>query len=83
MSSTLSRRIRRIGILPTTFQETSKEVTVKKDGKKVQEIVTLRNPVRNYDLEMTNQQKDIIAAELISSARSARKARKNKLAKAA
>jgi antitoxin (DNA-binding transcriptional repressor) of toxin-antitoxin stability system len=83
MSSTLSRRIRRIGILPTTFQETTKEVTVKKDGKKVQEIVTLRNPVRNYDLEMTNQQKDIIAAELISSARSARKARKNQLKKAA
>jgi hypothetical protein len=51
MSTTLSRRLRRIGILQTTFNETQEQrlVTEIVEGKKqqVEKTITKRTPVRN------------------------------------
>lgn len=53
MSTTLSRRLRRIGILPTTFNETQEQrlVTEIVEGKKQQvtKTITKRTPVRHHE----------------------------------
>jgi hypothetical protein len=53
MSTTLSRRLRRIGLTPTTYNETQEQrlVTEIVDGKKqqVEKTITKRTAVRNHE----------------------------------
>lgn len=49
MSQTLARRIRRIGLLPTTFKETKETRLVKNaEGEEEEACIIKRKPVRHY-----------------------------------
>jgi hypothetical protein len=50
MSTTLARRIRRIGLLPTTYKEVHQEQLVRNDeGKEVAKTVVLHRPKRHRE----------------------------------
>lgn len=49
MATTLSRRIRRIGILPTTFIESTETRLVNEGGKEVEKEFKLKRPVRHRE----------------------------------
>jgi hypothetical protein len=50
MSKTLARKIRRIGILPSTYTEMTETRLVKDDkGKETTQQVTIHKPVRNRE----------------------------------
>jgi hypothetical protein len=49
MPTSMSRRIRRIGLLPTTYTETVEQVGVTKNGQKQVETITHRHPERNRE----------------------------------
>lgn len=83
MSSTLARRIRRIGLLPMTFEEITEEQRVRNEqGKWVMRPVKVSAPVINRQ-ELSLEEHGRKMVELINKARVARKARKQQLAKAA
>ena len=76
MSTTLARRIRRIGILPTTYETVVEQrLTKDENGKEVSLSVEIKKPVRNHeklDLEFLKLRREA----LITEARLARRARK-------
>lgn len=50
MTTTLSRRIRRIGILPTTFKTSKEDRLVKDDaGNEVIQTTTKKTPIRHFE----------------------------------
>ena len=75
-STTLARRIRRIGILPTTYKTvTEQRLSKDENGKEVSLSVEIRKPVRNHmnlSLEALKHEREALIAE----ARAARRARK-------
>ena len=74
--TTLARRIRRIGILPTTHK-TVVEQRLSKDenGKEVSLSVEIKKPVRNHE-KLDLESLKLMREALIAEARAARRARK-------
>ena len=74
--TTLARRIRRIGILPTTFKTvTEQRLSKDENGKEVSLSVEIKKPVRNrmnLSLEALKHEREA----LIVTARAARRTRK-------
>jgi hypothetical protein len=75
-STTLARRIRRIGILPTTYKTVEEQrLTKDENGKEVSLSVEIRKPVRNrmnLSLEALKHEREV----LIRAVRFVRKAKR-------
>lgn len=76
MTTTLARRIRRIGILPTTFKVSTEERLVKQpDGTTAVATVERKTPIRHYE-PMTESARELQERYLRQEAKFARAARK-------
>lgn len=76
MSTTQARRIRRIGLLPTTFKEVKEERKVMKDGVEDRvETITKRIPIRHRE-PLAPEQVSALANQITLDARAKRKARR-------
>ena len=78
MSGTLARRIRRIGLLPTTYRESIEErLTHNEDGTESAKRVVVKTPERHraeLSLEQLHEMRGLIVADW----REKRKARRRK-----
>ncbi len=76
MTTTLSRRIRRIGLLPTTFKTYKEErLTKKDDGSEEIVTITKKTPIR-HSRSMSADERAAIADKFRTEARAARRAKK-------
>jgi hypothetical protein len=76
MSTTLARRIRRIGILPTTFKTvTEQRLSKDENGKEVSISIEIKKPIRNHQ-KLSFESLKLMREALIVTARAARRARK-------
>jgi hypothetical protein len=73
MPVTLARRIRRIGLLPTTYKETKETVLrVNEDGEEITITHTKKIPVRHHS-RMSNDTRAEITSKLRAEAKAKRK----------
>lgn len=76
MSTTLARRIRRIGLLPTTYRESVEErLTYNEDGTESAKRVAVKTPER-HRAELSLKELTAKRTEIITKWRARRKARK-------
>jgi len=77
MPTTLARRIRRIGLLPTTYR-TVKTETLGRDPAGAETVVThtKKVPTRHRDRDMTDEERGRLAALLRTEAKMRREVRK-------
>ena len=74
--TTLARRIRRIGILPTTYKTiVEQRLSKDEDGKKVSISAEIKKPVRNH-MNLSLESLKLMREALIAEARAARRGRK-------
>jgi hypothetical protein len=79
MPTTLARRIRRIGMLPTTYREVKEEVLGRdKSGAEAPAAKAKKIPVRHYDQDMTNEERQHTAARFRAEAKARRAASRAK-----
>jgi len=87
MSTSLQRRIRRIGLLPTTFTEFKEEILIRhKNGGEEKVVNVIRKPVRHCEnlspdvkdaIIADLKQKDVVRRQIFYSKRKAAKAKKD------
>jgi hypothetical protein len=74
--TTLARRIRRIGILPTTYKTVEEQrLTKDENGKEVSLSIEIKKPVRNHE-KLDFESLKLMREALIVTARAARRAKK-------
>ena len=79
MSTTLARRIRRIGLLPTTYRESVEErLTYNEDGTESAKRVVVKTPER-HRAELSLEELTAKRAEIVTKWRARRKAWRAKI----